>query len=94
MFFAQHRNSSTLQFHQLLGYGQSEAGTSIFSGDTRIGLAEAVKDGVEFFGGYTNAGITHFDSDPTDILLITVACTIHMDRTRMGELHGIADQVD
>ena len=64
MFLAFDRYTSFLQLHQLLDNGKPKARSSVFSGDTGIGLTETFKNGIELFIWDTYSCINDFNTDP------------------------------
>ena len=80
-------------FHQLPGDGGAESAAAKAAGDGRVGLGEAVEDARLCGFRNADAGIDDFEAQPLR-LAQPDRTDIHIDPPMLGELDGIADQVD
>src|SRR6187401_1857895 len=93
MFLAFNGDATLLQFYQLFYDGQAQSRSAVFPRYTCIGLAKAFKYGCQFFVGYSNAGIDHFNSYPTNSLHFTIGGTVYLNRTVVCKLYRVAYQI-
>src|SRR5688572_19766476 len=73
--------------------GQTEAGSAVLPRRRPIHLRERLEDECLLLGWNADAGVTDRQME-LDLATLTLARHAHYHFTRLGELDGVADQVD
>ena len=87
------RNIPTQHFAEALGNLQSQPGSTILAGHRSLGLQERLKQFLHLLGGHAYPGVAYAEGDPIG----AVHCLpgrIQPDRSMLGELASVAEQVD
>ena len=91
---AVHADLAAHQLHESLADRQSQPRAAVLAGRGRIGLGERLEEPVDAVGGNADAGVGDFEPDGGPAGLPLRAPTFTATSPRLGELHGVADQVD
>ena len=92
-FLADHRHLAGHQLDELARNRQSQPGTAVFAGCCRIGLFERRKDLAELIPGDSDTGVADLEAEYDVPVPVGQTAETQRDRTGMGELERIADDV-
>ncbi len=80
--------------HQVLRYGQPQAGAAVFAGGGGVGLAEGLEHLAALFRGHADAGIAHPEVQLDAAVILGHLVNADDDLALFGELDGVVAQVD
>ncbi len=91
---ALHPDAPVHQLHELFGDSKAEPGTSVFARRRAVGLGEALEDGVQFFGGDSDARVRDCEPQIAGAVIIGVRLNPHFEMTLLRELDRVAEQIN